>query len=156
MLTIDVPGFKRFQLQYLVLDFNGTLAEDGKLIEGVDRQFESLSQSLEIHVITADTFGRAQEQLQGLPCKLRILSAGGEDLAKASFIRQLGATHSAAIGNGRNDRLMIKEAALGIAVLQNEGAASETISNADIMCYSIIDALNFFTNPQRLIATLRS
>ncbi|MHB8920798.1 MAG: hypothetical protein ACYC3N_07160 [Halothiobacillus sp.] len=35
MLAIDIPGGAMYRFAHLVLDFNGTLAEDGALIDGV-------------------------------------------------------------------------------------------------------------------------
>ena len=35
MIEIDVPGFGALRLEHLVLDYNGTLACDGMLLEGV-------------------------------------------------------------------------------------------------------------------------
>ena len=43
--------------------------------------------------------------------------------AKAAYLEKLGPANAAAIGNGSTDALMLKEAALGIAVMQTEGAA---------------------------------
>ena len=60
------------------------------------------------------------------------------------------------IGNGRNDRLMLKSAALGLAVVLAEGIAGETIPAADVISRSINDALDLLLNPLRLTATLRS
>ena len=59
------------------------------------------------------------------------------------------------MGNGRNDRLMLKEAALGVAVMLAEGVFTETLTAADVVCRDILDALNLLTNPLRLVATLR-
>ena len=70
MIRIDIPGGTRLLLEHLVLDFNGTLACDGELLPGVRQRLQPLSESIRIHVVTADTFGRAREQLAGLPCQL--------------------------------------------------------------------------------------
>ena len=61
-----------------------------------------------------------------------------------------------AVGNGRNDRLMLKEAALGIALLQAEGAAGEALLAADVVAPDILAALDLLLAPDGLIATLRS
>jgi soluble P-type ATPase len=61
-----------------------------------------------------------------------------------------------ALGNGRNDRLMLKEAALGIALLQAEGAAVEALLAADVVAPDILVALDLLLAPDGLIATLRS
>jgi soluble P-type ATPase len=44
---------------------------------------------------------------------------------------------------------------LGIALVQEEGACVETLVCADVVCKSIIDAFDYFKEPNRLIATLR-
>ena len=51
---------------------------------------------------------------------------------------------------------MVKEAALGIAVVGREGIATETLIAADIVCDNVLDALELLLNPKRIIATLRS
>ena len=35
MIAVDIPGYRELRLEHLVLDYNGTLAEDGKLLPGV-------------------------------------------------------------------------------------------------------------------------
>ena len=62
MLTIDIPGFRTLTLEHLVLDFNGVLALDGKLLDGLHERLKELSQDLTVHVVTADTFGSAVNQ----------------------------------------------------------------------------------------------
>jgi soluble P-type ATPase len=63
---------------------------------------------------------------------------------------------STCIGNGRNDRLMVGEAAARIAIIGEEGASAETVQNADVVCRSASEALFLLVNPRRLVATLRS
>jgi soluble P-type ATPase len=84
-----------------------------------------------------------------------VLPAERQDVGKLAYIERLGARKTACIGNGRNDRLMLKEAALGIAVVQGEGAASETLLAADVVCPDILSALALLRDPLRLKATLR-
>jgi soluble P-type ATPase len=50
---------------------------------------------------------------------------------------------------------MLKEAALGIVVILKEGAATDTVASADIVCTDIVSALELLQNQSRLIATLR-
>jgi len=156
MINISIPGFADLKLRYLVSDYNGTLALDGRLLPGVAKLLTELSSQLEIHVITADTFGRAASELAQLPVKLRITPVEDQAQAKLAFIQELGFENVIALGNGRNDRLMLKAAALSIALLQREGASSETLTSAHVISADILDALNLLKNPNRLIATLRS
>jgi soluble P-type ATPase len=156
MIDIDIPGFRRLQLGHLVMDYNGTLAVDGQLLPGVADRFTRLACCLELHVITADTFGVAADQLAGLPATLTVTPLDSQAEAKLQFVSRLGVDSVIAIGNGRNDRLMIGAVALGIAVLQREGAAAEAIAAAAVVSTNIVEALDLLLNPKRLIATLRS
>jgi len=155
-IDVRVPGFGLLDLAHLVLDFNGTLAIGGRLLPGVKRRLDRVARTLRIHVVTADTFGRARASLANLDCRLEILARGAEDRAKAAYVRRLGAERVACIGNGRNDRLMLRAARLGLAVIQAEGAAVQTLAAADLVLPSIIDALDLLQRPRRLVASLRS
>jgi soluble P-type ATPase len=156
MITIDIPGFRVLHILHLVLDYNGTLAADGELLPGVGEALRALAGEVRIHVITADTFGRAAEMLAGLPVDLVIAPATAQDEAKLEFVTALGADRVVAIGNGRNDRRMLEAAALGIAVIQREGASAESLRCADVVATDVLDALDLLRHPRRLIATLRS
>lgn len=156
MIEVNVPGYKTLELNYMVLDYNGTLSCDGELIQGVKERLSVLSEPLSVHVITADTFGKVESRLKDVPCEITVLPLENQDVAKLEYIKHLGADRTVCIGNGRNDRLMLKAAALGIAVVLEEGAAVETVMDADVVFTSINSALDLLTNPLRLIATLRS
>ncbi len=155
MIEIDIPGIRKIYAEHLVLDYNGTVAEDGKLIPGVAGILNRISENLEIHVITADTFGNSASELSGIKCTLDIIGKGDQQKQKLDFIESLVTEKVISIGNGFNDLLMLKESALGITVIQKEGAAAKTLAAADIVVTSIIDALELMLNPLRLAATLR-
>ncbi|MDP3847693.1 MAG: ATPase P [Pseudomonas sp.] len=156
MIAIDIPGLRLFELNHLVLDYNGTLALDGVLLPGVADALSSLATQLQIHVITADTFGHAKAQLAGVPVELSIAPLQAQTDWKRQFVSDLGADGVVAIGNGRNDSKMLAAAALGIALIQREGAAAVTVASADVVCTRVFDALALLQNPKRLMATLRS
>lgn len=156
MLEIAIPGYKNLALAHLVLDYNGTIAQDGDLISGVGERLAALSKDLEVHVLTADTFGTVKEQLAQTECRLSVIPKGDQAQAKRAYVRDLGNEHCACVGNGRNDSLMLKESVLGIAVMQAEGAAAEAVMAADVAVSSILDALDLLLQPLRLTATLRS
>lgn len=155
MKIIAIPDFGELHIAHIVCDYNGTLAVDGGLLPGVSEAINSI-EGVQVHVITADTFSIAERQLKHTNCLFNIAPKSNQAQWKLDYINSLGADITVTIGNGRNDSLMLKEAALGIALLQKEGAAVETMMNADIVCTSILDALDYFSHPQRLIATLRS
>lgn len=155
MIEVNIPGRGVLRIEHLVLDYNGTLAVDGELVPGVGERLTALAGQLQVHVLTADTFGRATDRLAGLPCELTVLAPGAQDRAKLEAVQRLGPQRAACIGNGRNDQLMLEQAALGIAVILAEGAAVETLLRADLVCTSILDALDLLRSPLRLAATLR-
>lgn len=156
MIEVDIPGYGKLELAHLVLDYNGTLAVDGRLLPGVAETINQLAEQLTIHVLTADTFGSVRTELAGSCCTIGILPAKQQDLAKRVYVNNLGAKQCVAMGNGRNDRLMLQAVALGIALLQEEGTAVATLTAADVVCRNIHEALALLLNPRRLIATLRS
>lgn len=157
MLKLPMPGAP--VVTDLVLDFNGTLAKDGELLVGVGPRIAELAKSVEVHVVTGDTFGRAREALAGLPCVLHVLEPLGPEKqaqAKLEYVMVLGPEKVACVGNGFNDRLMMEAAALGIAVVQSEGASPMTLQAADVVAPGICDALDLLMHPLRLLATLRT
>jgi soluble P-type ATPase len=71
-------------------------------------------------------------------------------------VQALGAGHVVAIGNGRNDRMMLAAAALGIAVCGTEGLAGEALRASAVVVGGITDGLDLLLHPKRLLATLRA
>lgn len=155
MLTIDIPGRGPLELEYLLLDLNGTVAHDGALQPGVASAVAELRRVLEVIVVTADTHGRAAEIASELGAELRAIERGREADSKLDIVDELGAEKVAAIGNGANDALMLRDAALGIAVIGGEGAAGSAVAAADVVATDIETALWLLLEPPRLIATLR-
>jgi len=138
------------------VDYNGTMAASGEPLPGCLERLRRLAERVEVHVVTADTFGRAASRVNEPAFKLEILPAKRQDEAKASYVRDLGLRTTAAIGNGANDARMLKEVVLGLAVVQAEGAAAAAIQNADAVFTHINDALDALLDPERLVATLRT
>ncbi|MDR1050345.1 MAG: ATPase P [Deltaproteobacteria bacterium] len=156
MLMVALPYEPELRLEYLALDYNGTLALDGVLVPGVAENLAALAEVLEIRVVTADTFGLARSGLAGLPVELTILPSGNVGEAKLVEINKLGADRTAAIGNGRNDRLMLRHCALGLAVVGPEGASRDALREARLVFNDINSALGALLNPLRLTAGLRN
>lgn len=156
MFSIQIPGFGALTIEHLVLDYNGTLAVDGVLLPGVKGALNTLAEQLSVHVVTADTFGKAADGLDGVNCRLTVLEPGRQDQAKVNFVNRLGAHRTVSIGNGRNDALMLSASALGVVVILGEGASMVSMNAADIVCTNIVSALEMLMHPLRLTATLRS
>ena len=155
MLEIEIPGFGPVKLEYLVSDYTGTLSADGKLLPGVREQMQAIAGFMKIHILTADTFGLAVAELQGIPCEIRILNGDDHDIQKEAYVRKLNPEMVMALGNGINDRRMIKAARVGVAVSQQEGCAVEALLAADVLVTGAQAGLDLLLHPKRLKATLR-
>jgi len=154
-MIIDIPGYIKLEVKHVVCDYNGTIAVDGKLIDGVGEMMNELSKDITFHVITADTYGFVERELENVNCKLVKIAKQDQAYSKLEYVSCIGKEYTVCIGNGNNDRLMLKEARLGIALVQEEGACVETLLSSNVVCKSIIDAFGYFKEPKRLIATLR-
>lgn len=155
MIELNIPGWRTLRLSHLVCDVNGTLALDGRLIDGLFRPLTALRDRLELHLITADTHGKQAEIDYLLNLRSHHIQPGGEALQKAEFVRQLGADEVVAVGQGANDAEMLKTAGLGIAISSREGLAVETLLAADLVVPDIFSALELLEKPMRIVATLR-
>lgn len=155
MLELDIPGIGTVRLEHLVTDFTGTLSVDGILLPGVKDRLKTLADSLRIHILTADTFGMVKSALQGVICELHILDGERHDVQKEEYVERLGAQGVFALGNGNNDRKMLKAARIGVAVCLAEGCSLDAAMSADILVTSTVDALDLLLKPLRCKATLR-
>jgi len=155
-MEMKIPGREPMILRNLLCDYNGTLARDGELLPGVRERLEKLAVLFAIYIVTADTHGTVVEKVAGLPCTVKVIGPDGQDEEKDMILDELGPEETVAVGNGFNDRLILKNAVLGIGVVQEEGAMAGAVMGADIVCTNIVDALDLFLFPARLIATLRN
>jgi soluble P-type ATPase len=155
MINISIPGWGNMEIENIVLDLNGTIATDGKIPSGVKEKIDCLSDKAKIYILTADTQGTANEESSDMGVELVKVSEKDSAEVKLRVLESLDPTRTVAIGNGSNDHLILKEAALGIAVLGDEGMSVSAMKNADIVVKNISDALDLFLKPKRLIATLR-
>ena len=156
MPKFSIPGWGDFEINNLVLDFNGTIATDGKLIEGVAPLLGQLhEQGMNLYVITADTNGTVKRECASLPVQVMVYDSATVADNKMELVIKLGAQQTASIGNGRNDRKMFAASALSIAVIGEEGTCVQAALQADVLVSNILQALQLLTCPHRLKATLR-
>lgn len=152
-LTLHVPGLPARHLEYLLLDVNGTLTDRGVLLPSVAERLTALNQVFDVLLLTADTYNNIPEVRAALgDIDIERITDGQQ---KAEVVRRLGPGTCAAIGNGTNDEAMLAAAALGIAVLGPEGTSTRALQAADIVCPSILTALDLLADPRALAATLR-
>ncbi len=155
-MKINIPGYKVINIENLIMDLNGTVAVDGRLRSAVVEKINKLNrEGFKTYIVTAGTHGRIHELKEELDSEIVLIKEGDEAAQKRDFIERIGKEVTAAIGNGANDCLMLKEAVLSIMVIEEEGAYSKNLLEADIVVGSSESALDLFLSPKRLIATLR-
>lgn len=155
MIRFEIPGFETLEIQHLLLDYNGTIAVDGIMPREVANLISKLAESVDVTVLTADTYGTVRQQCEGLGVQVLTFPKAGAAEFKLEYARELDG-QVACLGNGRNDIGMFDEADLAIAVIDGEGACAMLISHADIVVRSTSDGLSLLLNPDRVRATLRS
>ncbi|MGZ3526023.1 MAG: HAD family hydrolase [Thermodesulfobacteriota bacterium] len=154
-MRIDIPGWGNIDIENIVIDLNGTIATDGKIASEVRKKITSLSELAKVYILTADTQGTANKEILGMKVHLIKVPEENSKKGKFEFLSTLNLETTVVIGNGSNDQLTLKEAALGIAVLGDEGVSVSAMKSADIVVENIHNALDLFLEPKRLIATLR-
>ena len=138
-MKIEIPGYPSLDLKYLLLDYNGTIALDGIISEAVANKIRQLSDLFQIYVLTADTNGTARQMCEGLPVEILTFPNDAAMQEKQNILYSLGKENCAAIGNGRNDLLMY----------------GRLMTATDLCVPSVLDALELFLKPHRIIASLR-
>ena len=155
MLNIQIPGREELSLSHLVLDYNGTIAEDGNIIEGIRPRLAELAKDLSIYVITADTHGTAAKKCEGLPLQVLTFPTTEVGKIKAEEVTKMKGG-IVTIGNGFNDIQMSDAADLSICVIGKEGCCGALLAHTDVVVTSIEDALDLLLKTGRLRATLRT
>lgn len=151
-LPVAIPGRAEYALEHLMLDVNGTLTDRGVLLDGVGARIDRLRPAVTVHLVSADTFGTVEEIATGLGVSFARARSGADKLRR---LQALGAERCAVVGNGANDELVLAAAALGIVVIGPEGASARALMVADVVCASVLDALDLLLSPMALAATLR-
>jgi len=153
-MKIDIPGWGSVDIENIVIDLDGTIATDGRISLEVKEKIGALSNLAKIYILTADPQGPANEEILGMKAELIKVPNEDSKRGKLDFLKTLNLEMTVAIGNGSNDQLILKEAALGIAVLGDEGVSVSAMKSADIVVKNIQNALDLFLKPKRLITTL--
>ncbi len=158
MIQIEIPGREQpLELDALVLDYNGTIACDGALIEGIGERIQELCGRLPVYILTADTYGTVRRQCEGLGAEILTFPRAAAGECKEEIVRKLSRDHRVCVvGNGFNDVQMFDLAELSIAVLDTEGMYAGLLSHADVLVRAAPDALDLLLKPNRLRATLRN
>lgn len=86
-MKLDIQNVGIIDIKNIVLDFNGTIAKDGKVYEEIKDKIINLSKNFNIYVLTSDTHGNAAKELTNLPVKLHILKTSNHTNEKEAFVK---------------------------------------------------------------------
>lgn len=157
-INVDIPGFGRFHVRIVVSDYTGTHSFAGVVDNDVKAKLRELVTLIDLHIVTADSFGTAERELAGIATPY-LLRTAKHDVEKADYVSQFHLRQVAAFGNGNNDRLMLKAVkeggGLAIAVDNGEGCAIDAMQNANLFVTGAACAIDLLLHPTRLKATLR-
>lgn len=154
-MLIDIPSFGKYEIKNLIFDYNGTIGYKGELLEGLKEKLVNLSESYNVYIVTADTYGTVRKTFEDTEIMIEIIKGENEAKLKAEILEKIGKDNTISFGNGRNDVYMLMESAVGIGVIGKEGMASSLLQSADILVNSIFEGISLIENKKSLIATLR-
>ena len=156
LITYEIPGRENIEVKNIVFDYNGTIAVNGKLIDGVEELINRLAVEADIYILTADTYGTVVEECKDIRAKVLTFPTENAGESKKEIVRNLAGNSTVCLGNGFNDIPMFEEAVLSIAIIEGEGLSGKLLARADIVTRSIIEALGILLNKNMIKATLRN
>ena len=154
MIVIQRPGQDPIEIEFILIDFEGTLAQDRRVHPKAKDKMNLLSKRTTLYILTKGEKETVEEVLKKVKAEIVYLTEGASSQGKLDLLRQLGETKTVTIGNGVDDVPMLEEAGLGICVIGKEGTSTEAMMKADIVVANVLDALDFLLKPLRQKATL--
>ncbi len=154
MISIQRPGQPPIDIEYLLIDYEGTLASDGRVHPKAKDKINLLSKRIKIYILAKGEKDKVEERLKNVKAEVLFLTEREASGEKLGLLRKLGPERTVAIGNGMDDAPMLEEAGFSICVMGKEGACGETLKRANVVVTDILDALDFLLKPLRQKATL--
>jgi soluble P-type ATPase len=154
MITIQRPGKESLEIEFILIDFEGTLAQDRRVHPKAKDKINLLSKRTKIYLLTKGEKGGIECLLKKVKAERVYLTEGEGSPQKLELLKRLGEQRTIAIGSGTDDVSMMEAAGLGICVIGKEGAAGEALRKADVIVTDILDALDFLLKPLRQKSTL--
>ncbi|MBP3201465.1 MAG: ATPase P [Lachnospiraceae bacterium] len=155
MIKYEIPGMGEIEISNLCLDYNGTIAYEGKLIEGVSEKILALKSDLDIYVLTADTYGTTKKECEKLGINIVTFDRENASECKERIVKELKG-NTVSFGNGLNDIQMFDNSKLSIAIIGSEGAYSGLLAHSTMVVSNILDAFNLLLDKKKIKATLRN
>jgi len=154
MITLQRPGQTPLEIEYLLIDYEGTLASDGRVHPKAKDKINLLAKRTSVYILAKTEQVKVEKSLRKVKGEVIFLTEGQVSGEKLDLLRRLGPERTIAIGNGMDDAPILEEAGFSICVIGKEGASGETLKRADMVVTDILDALDFLLKPLRQKATL--
>ena len=154
MLSIHRPGQVPLEVEFILIDFDGTLASDRRVHPKTKDRINLLAKRTKIYILAKGEREVIRDILRKVKAEIVFSSEGQCSQERLELLTRLGKDRTVAIGNGQEDASMIEEAALAICVIGKEGASGGALRKADVIVTDILDALDFLLKPLRHQATL--
>lgn len=149
MISIERPGQTNVEIDFILIDFEGTLATDRRVHPKAKDKINLLSKRTSIYVLTMQQKEVIEERLRKVNAEIIFLAEGDASRRKLDLLRQLGPSRCAAIGNATSDAALMQEAGIGICVIGHEGSSAKALKHAEVVFSDILDALDFLLKPLR-------
>jgi soluble P-type ATPase len=154
MISIQRPGMESLDIHFVLIDFEGTLAMDGRVHPKAKDKVNLLSKRVTITILTKSNREEVEETLRKMRAEILYVTEGDSSQQKLNALQRLGAHQTAVIGNGLDDVRIMEQAGLGMCVIGKEGASAEAMAKADLVVTHVLDALDFLLKPLRQRAIL--
>jgi len=154
MISIQRPGMESLDIHFVLIDFEGTLAMDGRVHPKAKDKVNLLSKRATIYILTKSNREKVEETLTKMKVEILYLTEGDSSQQKLNVLQRLGSHQTAVIGNGLDDVRIMEQAGLGMCVIGKEGSSAEAMAKADLVVSNVLDALDFLLKPLRQRATL--
>src|SRR5208337_2859845 len=103
MISIERPGQNNLEIEFILIDFEGTLASDRRVHPKAKDKINLLSKRTKIYILTAEEKERVEEVLRKVKAEIIYLTQGESSQKKLDLLRRLGPNRTVAIGNGMDD-----------------------------------------------------
>ncbi len=154
MIRIERPGQSPLEIEFILLNFEGTLTTDRQVHPKAKDKINLLSKRTTVYVFAMQPKEVVDERLRKVKAEVIYLTQGDASRTKLDWVRQLGPSRCAAIGNATSDVALMQEAGIGMYVIGREGSSGQALNHADVIFSDILDALDFLLKPLRQKSTL--
>jgi len=154
MISIQRPGMENLDIHFVLIDFEGTLAMDGRVHPKAKDKVNLLSKRATLYILTKSNREKVEETLRKMKVEILYVTEGDSSQQKLKVLQRLGPHQTAVIGNGLDDVRIMEQAGLGMCVIGKEGSSAEALAKADLVVTHVLDALDFLLKPMRQRATL--